>query len=129
MFSPNSFNVKSSWPVLVNNTEPPKLLSGAEAENLLRHCLKVHQGPFDFDPETMVEVESCVQLQRPFPEPDESSEKIRSQCEVIFECVHRNLTASRLVLVSQCKRVEVYGPHGQYELTKEGVLLGKTWKN
>ena len=123
MLSPESFTIRSSWPIsapAANPETPEQLLTGPDGENLFRQSLKLHQGSFEFDPETMVEVESCIQLKCPSPE----SDKALSQCELTFECLGQTVSVSRLVLVSQCKRIEVYGPSGEYQLTKEGVLLG-----
>ena len=121
MFPIKCVRVQSSWPVSTppSDGEDTQTLVGAEAEQLFDKCLKTHLGPFEFDPENMVEVESCVQLCRP-PE-DEGGE---NRCELTFECLSSDLAVSRLVLVSQCMRVEVYGAQGEYKLTKEGTLLG-----
>ena len=126
MISSKLIVVKSSWPVSapdIGGDQTPKLSTGTE--NLLQKNLKIHQGSFDFDPETIVEVESCVQLTCPFLESDGPTEKNWSQCELTFECNSRNVSVSRIVLASQCKRAEMYGPTGEYKITKEGVLLGK----
>ena len=108
------FNVRSNWPV-----SAPSLGDESHTQEdpsfLFDKCLKLHQGAFDFDPESMVEVESCVQLNSP------ENEK---KCQVTFECLAQNIFVSRLVLVSQCKRIELYSSQGEYKITKEGVLLG-----
>jgi hypothetical protein len=125
MLPTKCFTVRSSWPISPPSIDDaiPKPLSGPEAERLFEKCLKTHFGQFEFDPETMIEVESCLQLSCPASE-TESSEKVRSKCELTFEASMPNVSVTKFVLASECKRAEVYGPQGEYKLTKEGVLLG-----
>ena len=140
MIPTKCFTVKSSWPIYPppNDDSISKPMSGSESEKLFEKCLKIHFGHFEFDPETMIEVESCLQLSRPSSEIEsseiesseiessktESSEKVRCKCELTFGASIPNVSVSKFVLVSECKRAEVYGPNGEYKLTKEGVLLG-----
>jgi hypothetical protein len=56
-----TLSVKSSWPVSVGGQEATEMLSGAASDDLIGKCVKVHHEPFEFDADTMVEVESCFQ--------------------------------------------------------------------
>lgn len=80
----------------------------------LAKCLRIVKDDFDFDPETDSSLESCVEL----------SNIVNRTAILVLESLDTSSVISRIQLVSQCRRAEVYtGKHLEYFDTVTGDFL------
>jgi hypothetical protein len=107
------------------NMTKVKISSNWTALKPLEECVKVQtvQEFQDFDPED-IDPSHCIQVERspPLPENDQDS------CQISVTLLDPDLVISRLVLASQCKRLEIHEgciPQvGPYIQTITGSILG-----
>ena len=103
--------------------------SSSTLEKCMQTIDKEKSHNFVYDPDAMVDFQSCVQLMKP-PTVDRSDNCMMAKCNLSVSCsndCHGNSTGaiiSRLLVISECKRVEVlYGKSGEYKFTKLGEVL------
>ena len=103
-------NVSSSWEALTADGASNSLQPSIHTVNL------EESKDFTFDPDTMINFETCVQLTKPYGSTDR-------KCNISISA-DKPLSFSRVIVISESKRAEIFdGSLGEYRFTKSGELL------
>ena len=103
------FTISSTWDAIAPDGSTTSL----------PQCLRTIKDSqdFKFDSETMIDVGSCVQLVKP-------SKSSGNKCNISVSPKDISSSASRLLIISESRRVEVLsGLSGEYKFTSSGKLL------